>query len=73
MLITHVVYARGGKGGLLSTSSDPIAFRDLFQVEEEEKHLNHATIDVREIANFLCHNSHCLIIFAPLFTKQKKL
>ncbi len=44
-LITHVVYARGGKGGLWNNSSDPTTFRDLFQVEEEEKHLNHATIE----------------------------
>jgi hypothetical protein len=73
MLITHVVYARGGKGGLWNNSSDPTTFRDLFQVEEEKKHLSHATIDVREIANSLCHNSHCLIIFTPLLTKQKKL
>jgi hypothetical protein len=66
MLFMHEV-----KGGLWSTSSDPIAFGDLLQIEEEKKHLSHATIDVREIASFLYHNSHCLIIFAPLLTKEK--
>jgi len=29
MLITHVVYARGGKGGLWSNNSDPTTYSKL--------------------------------------------